>query len=273
MQRHRRSRLPNSHHECNRSSEQDLLLPKKVGSLPVKNSGEVKRTNEIKTAIPLLDAIDIQGRDITADALLTQRKIAHYLVEERNAHYHFTVKGNQSSLLEDITFYFQDRKEPEFIDATPPEHGRIETRKIWTTSELNDYLNFPHVGQAFVIERHTIEKKTGKESTEIAYGITSRTPDQADAQCLLTINRGHWSIENSCHYIIDWNFDEDRSRIRTGHGPENITRLRRFAIGIIKSKKFRSVPQKMRQLSQNIRMVFDYLRMTKNSCASANPSN
>jgi len=60
--------------------------------------------------------------------------------------------------------------------------------------------------------------------------------------------------------------DEDRSRIRTGYGPENISRLRRFAIGIINSKGVRSVAQKMRQLTLNIRLVFDYLRMTKNSC-------
>ncbi len=82
-------------------------------------------------------------------------------------------------------------------------------------------------------------------------------------------HRGHWCIENSCHYIIDWNYHEDRSRIRTGHGPENITRLRRFAISIIKSKGVRSVAQKMRQLMLNVRLVFDYLRMTENSCAGA----
>ena len=81
----------------------------------------------------------------------------------------------------------------------------------------------------------------------------------------LEINRGHWTIENSCHYILDWNYDEDRSRIRTGHGPENMTRLRRFAIGVIKSKGVRSVAQKMRQLNRNTRLVFDYLRMTANS--------
>jgi hypothetical protein len=52
------------------------VTPKKVGSLPVEGSEELKRTNEIKTAIPLLDAIDIEGKEITADALLTQRKIA-----------------------------------------------------------------------------------------------------------------------------------------------------------------------------------------------------
>jgi predicted transposase YbfD/YdcC len=218
-------------------------------------------------AIPLLDPIDIQGKDISADALLTQRELAEYLVTKRKAHYYFTVKGNQLGLLQDLELYFKDRGKPHFVEHTTCDHGRIETREIWITTELNSYLNFPHVGQSFVIERHCIEKKTGESSLDIAYGITSRTPKQADPQRVLKVNRGHWTIENSCHYIIDWNYDEDRSRIRTGYGPENITRLRRFAIGVIKSKGVRSVAQKMRQLTLNVRLVFDYLRMTKNSCA------
>jgi len=242
-----------------------------VGTLPVKDNEELKRTNEIKMAIPMLDAIDIEGKEVTADALLTQRKIAEYLVTERHAHYHFTVKGNQRGVLEDVTLWFQDRKHPDFVQYTPPDHGRIETRKIWTTAELNDYLDFPHVGQAFVIERQSTGKKSGNCSCEIAYGITSRTAEQANPERILNVNRGHWTIENSCHYILDWNYDEDRSRIRTGYGPENITRLRRFAIGLIKSKKVRSVAQKMRELTRNVRLVFDYLRMTNNSCATAYP--
>jgi predicted transposase YbfD/YdcC len=233
-----------------------------VGNLRVEDE-EAKRTNEIKTAIPLLDAIDIEGRDVTADALLTQRSIAAYLVA-RKAHYHFTVKANQSGLLKDIALYFQDRKEPDFVEHTPPDHGRIEVRSIWTTTDLNAYLDFPHVGQAFVIERHSTKKKDGKTSCEIAYGITSRR--HTDAKRVLKVNRGHWTIENSCHYILDWNYDEDRSRIRSGYGPENISRLRRFAIGLIKSKGARSVAQKMRELTLNVRLVFDYLRMTENSC-------
>jgi predicted transposase YbfD/YdcC len=223
-------------------------------------------------AIPLLETIDIQGKDVTADALLTQRKLAEYLVKERKAHYHFTVKGNQPGVLQDLALYFQDRQEPDFVEYTPPDHGRIETRKIWTTHELNDYLDFPYVGQAFLIDRQSIEKKSGESSHEIAYGITSRTPGQANPQRVLNINRGHWSIENSCHYIIDWNYDEDRSRIRTGHGPENITRLRRFAVGVIKSKGVRSVAQKMRELTRNVRLVFDYLRMANNTCAPCRPA-
>jgi len=191
------------------------------------------------------------------------------LVRKRNAHYHFTVKNNQPGLFQDIALYFQDRQEPDFIQCDPPDHGRIEIRKIWTTTELNGYLNFPHVAQAFVVQREFTDKKTGEYSCDFAYGITSRPPEQADPQRVLVTNRGHWCIENSCHYIIDWNFHEDRSRIRKGYGPENVTRLRRFAISIIKSKGVRSVAQKMRQLTLNVRLVFDYLRMTENSCAAA----
>jgi hypothetical protein len=83
-------------------------------------------------------------------------------------------------------------------------------------------------------------------TVEAALGINSRPQEQANAQRLLTINRGHWVIENSCHYIIDWNHDEDRSRISKGNGPENITRLRRFAVGVIKmfTKEKTSVAEK-----------------------------
>ena len=101
-------------------------------------------------------------------------------------------------------------------------------------------------------------------------GVTSRTPQQASPQRLLEINRGHWAIE-SVHYLIDWNYDEDRSRIRTGFGPENVTRLRRFAVGILKSfqKPNQSIAAAMRKLCFNTRLAFDYLRMTKNSAPGA----
>lgn len=221
-------------------------------------------------AIPLLDQIDLAGKDLTADALLTQRKLADPLVATRRAHYHFTVKANQPSLLDDLALFFKDRKQPHFVSHDPPDHGRMETRQIWTTTELNGYLDFPHLGQAFVIERISINKKTGKTSQELAYGITSRSPQQASPQRLLEINRGHWTIENCCHYVLDWVFDEDRCRIRTGYGPENRSRLRRFAIGLLPSKGVKNVAQKMRRLNRDLRAVFDYLRMTSNSCAARN---
>jgi predicted transposase YbfD/YdcC len=216
-------------------------------------------------AIPLLEGCNISGKVVTGDALLTQRTLADYLVG-RQADYSFTVKGNQPTLEKDIALLFEKRGDPDFVQVSPADHGRIETRRIWCSTDLNDYLDFPHVGQVFLIERETIQKKTGVKSSESALGITSQTPGEASPQQVLAINRGHWTIE-STHYIIDWNFDEDRGRIRTGFGPENITRLRRFAVGILKSfqKHSESISGMMRKLSSRTRLVFDYLRMTKNS--------
>jgi predicted transposase YbfD/YdcC len=224
-----------------------------------------KRTNEIGMAIPLLETCEIAGKDITADALLTQRTIANYVVEQE-AHYHFTVKGNQPGLERDIALLFEKRGAPDFVEVSPPDHGRIETRRIWCSTAINGYIDFPHVGQVFLIERESVNKKTGEQTDETVFGITSRTPQEASPERVLAVNRGHWSIE-SVHYIIDWNYDEDRSRIRTGFGPENITRLRRFAVGILKSfqKPNQSIAGMMRKLSFNTRLVFDYLRMTRNS--------
>ena len=233
--------------------------------MPVAGSDEQKRTNEIGMAIPLLETCEIAGKDITGDALLTQRSLANYVVEQK-AHYHFTVKGNQPGLERDIALLFEKRAAPDFVEVTPPDHGRIETRRIWCSTALNGYLDFPHVGQVFLIERESVNKKTGEITDETVLGITSRTQQEASPERVLAVNRGHWSIE-SVHYIIDWNYDEDRSRIRTGFGPENITRLRRFAVGILKAlqKPNQSIAEMMRNLSFNTRLVFDYLRMTRNS--------
>jgi hypothetical protein len=91
----------------------------------------------------------------------------------------------------------------------------------------------------------------------------------ATAEQHLRDNRQHWSIENSCHYILDWSFDEDRSRISKGYGPENITRLRRFAITLLKSKGVSNVTQKMRLLSFSPRSVLDYLKIAGKNHSSA----
>lgn len=229
-------------------------------------SDEIKRTNEIKTAAPRLDAIDIAGRVITADALLTQRDLANYLVE-RGAHYHFTVKGNQPTLQEDIRLLFARRGAAHHTEVSPPDHGRIETRRIWCSSRLNHHVAFPHAGQVFLIEREVIDKSSGQRSNEVALGITSCTPEQASPATVLRDNRGHWSIENSCHYVLDMTWDEDRCRIRTGHGPENTSRLRRFAISVLNlhAKPGDSIASMTRRLAANTRLVFDYLLMTKNS--------
>jgi predicted transposase YbfD/YdcC len=214
--------------------------------------------------IPTLDALDITGKTITTDALLTQRALADDLIDHQ-AHDVFTVKDNQPILREDLRLFFAGRGQPDYREPPTLAHGRIEARAIWTTTHLNDYLHVPGVGQAFVIARRTVEKKTGKTSTETVYGVTSHPPSTANAAAILAFNRGHWTVENGCHYPLDWNWDEDRCTIRTGHGPANITALRRFAIGAIKAKSRDSVAATIQRLARNVRLVFDYLRMTENS--------
>ncbi len=218
----------------------------------------------------MLDAIEIAGLVITADALLTQRNLANYLVQ-RGAHYHFTVKGNQPTLQESIRVLFAQRATPDYVEVSPPDHGRIETRRIWCSIRLNDYVEFPHVGQVFLVERDVIEKNSGKRSIEAALGVTSCTPEQASPMSVLRHNRGHWAIENSCHYVLDQTWDEDRCRIRTGHGPENTSRLRRFAISVLNlhAKPGESIASMTRKLASRTRLVFDYLLMTKNSTGHA----
>lgn len=127
--------------------ETACVSPKKIGTLPVADSFDPKLTNEIEMFIPLLDGIDIKGKDITVDALLSQ--------------------------------LFQNRKAPDFIAVSPLAHGRSETRRIWCSAALNTYLDFSRVGQVFLIEREVIRKNNGKVSTEVALGMTNRSPDQA----------------------------------------------------------------------------------------------
>jgi predicted transposase YbfD/YdcC len=158
----------------------------------------------------------------------------------------------------------ENRQTPDFSEAYAVAHGRIESRSIWTSTLLNDYLDFPFVGQIFAIHRHTINKKSGKETNDIAYGLTSQSPMSANAEQVLKFNRDHWGVE-SHHYLLDWNWHEDRCTIRKGHGPENITCLRRFAAGLIKAISKDSVASTIEKLALNVRRVFDYLRMTENS--------
>jgi hypothetical protein len=61
-----------------------------------------RKTNEIRALRQLLEPLSIQGRVVTADALHTQRETARFLVEEKQAHYLFTVKENQKTLAADL---------------------------------------------------------------------------------------------------------------------------------------------------------------------------
>ena len=154
--------------------------------------------------------------------------------------------------------------QPDFEEPSTIAHGRIEQRAIWTTTALNEHLNFPGVGQVFMIRRARHSKATGKASIETAYGVHKPHPRHRQCTKHPDPEPRPWCIENTAHHCLDWSWDEDRSRIRTGNGPENTTRLRRFAIGLIKARGL-EVAQTLRKLNRNVRCVFDFLKMTANT--------
>lgn len=123
---------------------------------------------------------------------------------------------------------------PPANETVEKQHGRLETRRIWTSTLLNDYLDFPHVGQVARVERIRVEVKSGKTHAEVVYLITSLSPEKANPGRLLELNRGHWEIENRLHWVRDVTFAEDQSQIRTGAGPRMMAMLRNFTISLVR---------------------------------------
>jgi predicted transposase YbfD/YdcC len=129
-------------------------------------------------------------------------------------------------------------------------HGRIEARTLWTSTELNDYLNFPYVAQVFCIRRDTTHLTSGKHHTETVYGLTSLSNHKADPTRLQELIRGHWSIENRLHWVRDVTFDEDRCRIRKGNGAQVMAGLRNLAISLLRMAGSRFIPSALRACSR-----------------------
>ena len=89
---------------------------------------------------------------------------------------------------------------------------------------------------------------TGRSSTEIHHDITSFT--QQGVQQFAEAARGHWTIENQLHWVLDMAFDEDQNRARTDDAAENFAIVRHIALNLLKaeqSKKKRSVKTKRKR--------------------------
>ena len=110
----------------------------------------------------------------------------------------------------------------------------MEIRRLWSSRELNDYVDFPYVAQVFMLQRETTNLVTDEFRTEAVYGLTSLSREKASPARLLALNRRHWSIENRLHWVRDWAFDEDRCRIRRGAGARVMASLRNLAISLLR---------------------------------------
>ena len=198
--------------------------------------GVARKTNENPVVQELLKGLLIEGRVFTMDALLTQRQIAQTIVANQGD-YFMVAKGNQAHLQQDIAFYFEDISAQLVPQTTTVElgHGRIEQRSLYATIALNDYLDWPAVGQAGLIERQCLSKSTGQLlSHERQYFVTSLSPQRASPAQLLQINRGHWTIENKSHYVRDVSFNEDAALVRTGSTAQVLATFRNVTLTVLR---------------------------------------
>jgi predicted transposase YbfD/YdcC len=100
-------------------------------------------------------------------------------------------------------------------------------------------------------------------STEVVYGITSLSRQQADARKLLELNRGHWGIENKLHWVRDETFGEDKSRIRTNHGPQQLATVRNAALALCRVNNYHQIAAARREFAWNPSRLFTILGFMK----------
>jgi predicted transposase YbfD/YdcC len=197
-----------------------------------------EKSNEI-TAIPeLLRLVDITGAIITIDAIGTQKAIAKQIVDGQ-ADFVLALKGNQEKLHDAVIEYITTQLENDFADVdarqlfvTETLHGQTETR-IYTHMPvpkdlpmLDEWQGLKSIGA--VVRCY---QKDGKELADIRYYISSL---RVGVKLFARAVRGHWGIENGCHWTLDMTFREDESRLRGKKIRENFAWLNRLALSLLK---------------------------------------
>lgn len=197
-----------------------------------------EKSNEI-TAIPeLLNTLKLKGCVVTIDAMGCQTAIAKK-VGERGGDYVFGLKGNQGNLHAEAANFFEQvimvnpqEANCSYFSTIEKDHGRIEEREVWATSNLEwlEGVDEWDKLKSLICIKSTRHEK-GKTSVENRYYISSL---EEDAERLGEVIRLHWGIENKLHWHLDVNFNEDRSKVRAGNGPENFSLLKRSVLNLIK---------------------------------------
>lgn len=227
------------------------------------------KANEIVAAPRLLSYLDLSGCVVTGDAMFTQRELCIQIVQA-GGDFVLPVKANQKTLQQVIADAFMPASvakghqaiglEEDFVESTSIGHGRIEKRYITVTSELNDYVEFPHVQQVFRLQRVIQNQATGNLTYQVIFGITSLAYEQCSPEKLMSIIRSHWHIENRLHYVRDVTFHEDACRIRHTKRQRILAILNNLVIGLIRCcDQFDFAPQARRYFDANYDDAFQLL--------------
>ena len=197
-----------------------------------------QKSNEI-TAIPeVLKLVSLAGAIITIDAMGTQTEIAEQIVEG-GGDYLLALKGNQGTLHQGAIKYIEEQFENDFanVDArqmttTEKGHGREETRtyvQMPAPKTLPGYDRWKNLKSIGIVMLTRLCQ--GIETTEIRYYISSL---DVGVKLFARAVRGHWGIENTCHWCLDVTYREDESRIRDDNARNNFAWLRRFTLSLLK---------------------------------------
>ena len=203
--------------------------------------GQIKvaaKSNEI-TAIPdLLDLLTLKGATVTIDAMGCQREIAAKIIA-KDADYVLALKGNQSSLRNDVELFFTSHKESPFKDMTvsrhqtlEKSHGRIETRSVTALNQI-DWLTKRHDWpglKSIVMVESVREIIGGKTEHETRYYISSLAADAAQQGDAI---RSHWGVE-AHHWVMDMVFRDDECRIRKANAPANFATVKHIASNLLR---------------------------------------
>jgi len=229
------------------------------------------KENEIVAAPKVLEQLDIQGKIITGDAMHTQRAISAQIVDA-GGDYLWVVKENQERLYQDIERLFApDKPKPGFgkiatdfqqAKSVNCGHGRIEKRVIQTSAMLNQYVDWPGLGQVYRLERTFTWMRAGKAiktSQEVEYGITSLTREKASPRSVLHVRRKHWLIETGLHYRRDVTFREDATRMTKAASGRILAIVHNLVLALIKQAGFHNAAQARRWFDGHIDQAFTLL--------------
>ena len=187
------------------------------------------------TALPeLLALLCLDGCTVTADAMHCQKATARAILD-RGGDYVLALKSNRPALLEDVRALLDDPAAPpdDRVETTDGDHGRIEIRRAEIVHDVA-WLAEAHAwpGLQAVGKVTATRESDGQATIATRYYLLSRP---LPAARFAEIVRMHWQIENRLHWVLDTAMDEDRSRSRKDHGPENLARLRRFALDLLRT--------------------------------------
>lgn len=211
-------------------------------------------SNEITAARKLLSGMDLEGVVVSMDAIHAQLETLS-LIRQQQGDYVVGLKTNQKQMFNAANDLFEDHQSqspsPEYSQTFDVAHGREEQRTLYILRDL-DQLKLADcrfelwVGLRCIFVLETQVTRQGKTTRKRRFYLSSLDCSTAEA---LRLVRGHWSIENHQHYILDVTFHEDANRTRHGFAARNLALVRRMVLNLISLFQAKPLNSNLKKLS------------------------